>query len=163
MIEGWIAEAELAASLLPGETTRDSIREMRREHMTEGDDFKIARREIHYSVQGVKKMLALLGLPDALAGSVAASNPVPANTMPGDGTEAGRGKTGGAATVTRVWPGNPRYFMARLAGEEITVCARETRNFAIGMEIREELLKRRGPGYAIYDFVGRCPRGRGRW
>jgi hypothetical protein len=136
---------------------------MRKAHLFEGDDFRLDKREVRYSVQGVKKMLALMGVPEALQGSVAAKNNGPSDDMAQGATEPATAKNGGAAIVTRVWPGNPRYFLARMAGEEITVCARESRNFAIGMEIRADLLKRRGPGFAIYDFVGRCPRGRGRW
>ncbi len=163
MTDEWISESKLAAGLMPSETLRDRIRELRREHLFEGDDFRLHKKEVQYSRSGVEKLMDLLNVNTALEGATEPSMPDGVSVM-GDAEKTAPALNAPVcAIVKRVWQNNPHYFQATLAGEDITVCVRESKNFAQGMEIPTEQLARRSQFSQIYDFVGRCPRGRGKW
>lgn len=167
----WFPESAVSDMLLPGETMRDTIRDIRQKHLALDKDFRIHGREIVYSKAGVEKLAKLLKVGQVHPEKDAPPPESPTAPPPLDPAQAqGQGEKDAPAlqqpapaTVKRVWPNNPHYFMATLDGEDITVCVRDTRNFAIGMKIDRAMLKKRGPFSQIHDFIGRCPRGRGRW
>lgn len=158
----WTPERDVAASIMPGDTMLETVRKMRQENLFEGEDFRIVRSGVEYSPDGIKKTLALIHV-------TAPESPIEGTDIPPDAEPDPAKKTPPAgvpavpASVLKVWPNNPHYLLAKLSGAEITICVKEARNFIPGMEIPGEHLKRRGQFSQIYDFVGRCPRGRGRW
>lgn len=159
----WVSEAKLSEGLLPGENIKKTIRGLRKEHLFEGDDFRISHKEVQYSKTGVWKIMELMNLKNA------PQSPVAGQAAGTDQGKAPAEKTAHAsqevpsAIVVRVWQNNPHYLLARIGKQEITVHARETRNFIPGMPVTLDKLSRRGQFSQIYDFTGRCPRARGKW
>jgi len=65
------------------------------------------------------------------------------------------------AVVTRIYPKNRMFLEARLGGQTINVRVRSNEHFVEGMQIESRYLAR--VNERVFDFVGRCPRARGRW
>jgi hypothetical protein len=163
MSEGWISEADFAAGLMGGATVRDTVRALRKAHLYEGDDFKVVKKEVMLSPEGSKKLLAMLDLKNGPACHQEATSAAPTPDTGPSALLARDGQAGGPATVKRVWPKNPHYLLASMDGNDVTVYCRETKNFVSGMEIPRGQLHPRTGCCLLFDFTGRCPRGRGRW
>jgi hypothetical protein len=136
---------------------REMVREWRVENLYEGEDFGLVAREIRYSAAGLEKLRGILKklLPDgARAPELGGKHlllPAEASSLaPAD------------ARVARVFYGNRKYLAAEMRGRVVTVRVKDNRNFVIGMTIQARDLAPAGGG-TLFDFVGRCPRGRGRW
>lgn len=136
---------------------REMVREWRADHLYEGDDWEMVAREIRYSQAGLEKLREILKktlpdgarTPDISRGQLL----LPARAASLEPAE---------ALVERVYSGNRKYMAAIMAGRPVTVRVHDNRNFLPGMTIQARDLAPAGGG-KLWDFVGRCPRGRGRW
>jgi hypothetical protein len=136
---------------------REMVREWRAEHLYEGDDWDMVAREIRYSPAGLEKLREILKktLPDGVRTPDISRGQLllparAASLAPAD------------ARVARVFCGNRKYMAAEMKGRPVTIRVHDNRNFLPGMTIQARDLAPAGGG-TLWDFVGRSPRGRGRW
>jgi hypothetical protein len=122
---------------------REHLREMRAAGvLVQGRHWRKDGRHVVFTEEGREAACAALGVSDAGMEEIAA---------PG---AAGAEKKGVVASFTR----NDRILMAEVEGEVVRVAVNSARNFVVGMEI--PVVRRQED---LFDLVGRCPRGRGRW
>ncbi|MDD8011882.1 MAG: hypothetical protein PHX05_00190 [Acidobacteriota bacterium] len=132
---------------------RETIRRIRTENGFGAEEYGMARRQIRYSQKGIEKIINILAMSNAqeaksILGSITQVPPEAAPDLP--------------AVVKRVFLKNGRFMEATLNGEEIIIRVRNNQNFLPGMQIERAQLQQ-PPGGNMWDFVGRLPRGRGRW
>ena len=65
------------------------------------------------------------------------------------------------AVVSRVYGNNHQYMEATLGDQTIVIRVRDNKHFVPGMTVESRWLTR--VNERVFDFVGRCPRGRGKW
>jgi hypothetical protein len=150
-----VKEEDLARAL---GLTRDTVRQLRGELLQHIEDFEKIGREIRYSEGAVKKLRWTLkkhGSPGARLGDLAVLN-----VIPQDG-ESEKPTVVLDAKVTTIYKQNPKYMEAILGGQTVTVRVKKNTNFVPGMTIKGDRLKQENA--RLYDFIGRCPRARGRW
>ncbi|MBM4091103.1 MAG: hypothetical protein FJ276_17030 [Planctomycetes bacterium] len=144
------AEGQIAASR---GLTVEYLRGLRREHLKEGVDYEVKRGgAVLYSEDAVAKMDAILEVKKAPA------IPMPAAPPSGQGKPpAGPQK----AEITTIWPKAAKVVGAVLQGTttSVTVRVHSSANFATGMTL--DVYPTSNPG--LWDFIGRCPRWKGRW
>jgi len=150
-------EQDVAATLLPGETLRERLMDVRAKYLKEGRDYvALPRRGVMYSKDGVKALAQALRLDEGNEGGVGAS----------DGSGAAVAMIQAIpdvilkkeVRVVKVFLGNRRYLHAEDdKGTLLTVRVRDNELFLPGMEM--EVLK----DGAVWDYVGPMPRARGRW
>jgi hypothetical protein len=137
--------------------TRDQVRELRAGNLYQDEDFGKVGREICYTEAAVEKIRELLKktapgvrLGDLAPMKVAApKTPASAPTVMLD------------AVVVRIYPHNPQYLEALLGGQLITIRVANNSKFTRDMVIESRLLVMKNA--RMFDFVGRCPRARGKW
>ena len=150
-----ITEADVAARL---GLTREDMRELRVEHLYQDEDWVKIGREIHYSEDGIEKLRQILkkNAPDGVKlGDIA---PMSTKAAP-EAPDAPMVILD--AVVTKIYPKNPQFLEALLGGQPITVRVNNNANFLPGMIIQSRQLAMKRP--QLFDFIGRCPRARGRW
>ena len=150
-------EQDVAATLLPGETLRERLMDVRAKYLKEGRDYvALPQRGVMYSKDGVKALAQALRLDEGNEGGVGAS----------DGSGAAVAMIQAIpdvilkkeVRVVKVFLGNRRYLHAEDdKGTLLTVRVRDNELFLPGMEM--EVLK----DGAVWDYVGPMPRARGRW
>ncbi len=130
--------------------TRDTLKEIRNKVLKEGD-YGIVGRTIRYSEEGVEKIknaLQKTAPEGAKIGDIA-----PLKIENSEVVD---------AMVVQVFNTN-RHFLAALMGEQtVAVRVKSNKNFVVDMVIPGQHL-RRGTDTKHFDFVGRCPRSKGRW
>lgn len=154
------SEAELSKKL---GLTREAVREMRIMHLAQGDDWMKLGREIHYSDAGVKKLIKTIkkNAPDGANYCDLTLPKIKAEPPMGvyladlpDGPVLD-------AIVVRIYEKNPHYLEAKLGSRDIQVRVRNNQNFVAGMVIESRQLVMANE--RVFDYIGRCPRVRGRW
>ena len=150
-------EQDVAATLLPGETLRERLMDVRAKYLKEGRDYvALPQRGVMYSKDGVKALAQALRLDEGNEGGVGAS----------DGSGAAVAMIQAIpdvilkkeVRVVKVFLGNRRYLHAEDDKVTLlTVRVRDNELFLPGMEM--EVLK----DGAVWDYVGPMPRARGRW
>lgn len=143
-----LPEKQVAGSILPGRQMLEQVQAYRRQELTRGLDYEIVAGKCLYTQAAYSAMLA------SLSGAGAApdgppSQPEKKRAAPAD------------AVVTRVFPQNPRFMLARMGTTDITVRIRETRNFCAGMTLEAAFLV--PTGGPTWDWIGRLPKARGTW
>lgn len=150
-----VKEGEVAERL---GVSREEVRAWRVENLYQDEDFGKVGREICWSEGGIEKMRKTIK-KTAPAG-VTLGDLAPMKVVDGGG-----GPDAPTvildAVVTRIYPKNPKYMEALLGGQQVTVCVNSNVNFIEGMIIPSRQLAMRNQ--RVFDFIGRCPRGRGRW
>jgi len=161
-----IAEVEVAKRL---GLTRENMRDLRVEHLYQDEDWAKIGREIHYSEDGIEKLRQILkkNAPDGVKlGDIAILSTKVAPPF-AQGVSGGRPEAPDApgvildAVVTKIYQKNPQFLEALLGGQPITVRVNNNANFLPGMVIQSRQLAMKNP--RLFDFIGRCPRVRGRW
>lgn len=138
--------------------SREAVRELRVEHLYQEEDFSKVGREICYAEDGVEKLRKFLKrtAPTGITLGDIAPMQVKTPEMAVDKPEVILD-----AVVVKIYPHNPQYMEALLGGQPVTVRVRDNGNFIPKMVIQSRQLAMRNP--KLFDFIGRCPRGRGRW
>jgi hypothetical protein len=143
---------------------RDFIRKLRADNLRPGEDFAQVGRDIRYAENGIEKMRLLLN--KSAPPGVPLGDVVLLNTRPGPA--AGDKPTVILdAVVTKIYRHNPQYLEALLGGQTVTIKVNHNANFIAqsegnpGTVIPSRLLVMKSPRQ--FNFVGRCPRARGKW
>ena len=149
---------------------RENVRELRVEHLYQDEDWAMVNRSVQYSEDGVRKLRQIL-----------AKN-APAGVRRGD-LALGRPLEGGKskdaptvnldAVVTRTFPYMPKLLEAELGGRKISVRVASNLNFVARTTNPDGTINQEGTiipsrelvmkNTVIFDFIGRCPRSKGRW
>ena len=139
--------------------TRETVRQLRADELYIDEDFiNENSRGICYAETAIEKLRLILkesAAPGAKLGDFAILNIIPAAAA-GD-----KATVVLDAVVTKIYPHNPHYLEALLGGQTITVRVNNNANFIPEMVIPSKNLSMKNPRQ--YDFIGRCPRGRGTW
>jgi len=138
---------------------------------------------IRYSDAGIRKLTDILGLQKKTAGEHPDAGPqenmgaealktverqetsperaggAGAPAIPDSGKNALAGTLD--AVVTRIYGHNHQYMEAKLGDQAIVIRVRDNKHFVPGMIVESRWLTR--VNERVFDFVGRCPRGRGKW
>ena len=150
-----IAEADVVERL---GLTREDMRDLRVEHLYQDEDWVKIGRGIHYSEDGIEKLRQILkkNAPDGVKlGDIAILSTKAAPDVPDAPTVILD------AVVTKIYRKNPQFLEALLGGQPITVRVNNNANFIPGMVMQSRQLAMKKP--QLFDFIGRCPRARGRW
>jgi hypothetical protein len=148
--------------------TGDAVRRLRASELYLDEDFAKVGREIRYSAGAIEKLRRVLkeNAPQGVRlGDVAVKVPEAAAGSLSNGAQAMQEASDAAgevdAVVTKVYPHNQKWMEALLGDLPIVIHVRSNVNFTVGMiiESRRLLVKNE----RVFDFVGRCPRARGRW
>ena len=156
VVHEWkISEEEAAATL---GLTEELLRELRADYLYEGEDWGKRGRKICYTEEGVAKLSKMLADRTAACGKACQKTVEAALTAAPDPMAASLILD---AVVTKVYETNRMFLEARLGDNIVQVRVRDNLNFIAGMIIDARQLMMRNQQQ--YDFVGRCPRARGRW
>jgi hypothetical protein len=158
--------------------SREDVRQLRADELYLDEDFinEAGGRGICYAASAIEKLRLVLkesAAPGAKLGDLAIS-PVGSARTDTDGHGQEMGQTDKPfdsaqdratvildAVVTKIYPHNPHYLEALLGVHPINVRVNSNANFIPGMIIPSQTLSKKNPRQ--YDFIGRCPRGRGAW
>jgi hypothetical protein len=140
--------------------TREAVRQLRADELYLDEDFinEVGGRGICYAPSAIEKLRLILkesAAPGAKLGDIAILNVSPAAASSDQPTVILD------AVVTKIYPHNPHFLEALLGGQTITVRVNNNANFIPEMIIPSKNLSMKNPRQ--YDFIGRCPRGRGTW
>ncbi|MFA7333508.1 MAG: hypothetical protein WC130_04350 [Kiritimatiellia bacterium] len=158
--------------------TRETVRQLRADELYLDEDFiNEGGHGICYSPSAIEKLRLILkesAAPGAKLRDIAVLTGLPTSAepkSPGPSASDHRGtvadRTDGAATVildavvTKIYAHNPYYLEALLGAKTINVRVKSNVNFILGMALPIRNLSEKNPRQ--YDFIGRCPRGRGKW
>jgi len=144
---------------------------LRVKYLNPGEDFMSISGDLYYAEDGIHK----------IGDGIIAEN-MPTRATSGDLTPTrvqGKGKTEDAATVIldavviEIYPRNPQYLKALLGGNTVTIKVNNNANFIAQRKDDQGNITQHGtiiPSRALamrssvlFDFIGRCPRTRGRW
>jgi hypothetical protein len=147
------------------------------------EDVAVVSGCIRYSDAGVRKLTDILGLQQKVTGERPDAGPqgnmgaevVKAverqETSPERAGGTGQATTPDSeqnalavkldAVVTRIYGHNRQYMEATLGDQRIVIRVRSNEHFVPGMIVESRWLTR--VNERVFDFVGRCPRGRGKW
>lgn len=139
--------------------TREAVRQLRADELFIDEDFiDDGGRGIFYATSAIEKLRLVLkksAAPGAKLGDIAILNIIPAAAASDNPTVILD------AVVTKIYPHNLHFLEALLGGQPITVRVNSNANFIPEMVIPSRNLSMKNP--RLYDFIGRCPRGRGTW
>lgn len=163
-----VSETEVAQRL---GLTRENVRELRVEHLYQDEDFAKIGREIHYADDGIEKLRQIIkkNAPDGVRTGDLGMPRVkdPSASLKASGVPMGvyladrKGEGILDAVVTKTYPQNPQYMEALFGDRPITVHVKNNTNFIPGMVIESRQLVMKNE--RVFDFIGRCPRTRGKW
>ena len=161
MTEFKVKEGEVAERL---GVRREEVRAWRVDNLYQDEDFGKVGRKICWTEGAIEKMRKTI------------KKTAPAGVTLGDLAPMKVLDSGGNpdaptvildAEVINIYRNNHKYLEAVLGGQTITVHVNSNVNFIARSEgnpgtiIPGSQLAKRNPRF--YDFIGRCPRGRGRW
>jgi len=160
--------------------TREYIAELRQANLMVDEDVAVVSGCIRYSDAGIRKLTDILGLQQKTAADSAEAARLSTEvlkTMERQETAVGSASGAGApaipdseknalagtldAVVTRIYGHNRQYMEATLGDQAIVIRVRNNEHFVLGMIVESRWLTR--VNERVFDFVGRCPRGRGKW
>lgn len=156
--------------------SREQIRELRtmsESQIYEGEDWEKVGRDICYSSDGIAKLRQIIEkhAPDAPRMNDLSVKKIKASAA---ATSASLGayladRKGMIldAEVTKIYPHNPQYLEAMLGDKTIVIRVNNNANFierngdrpGTIIPSRQLVMKNE----RVFDFVGRCPRARGKW
>ncbi|MFA5169009.1 MAG: hypothetical protein WC530_10830 [Candidatus Omnitrophota bacterium] len=150
-----VKEGEVAKRL---GISRDEARDLRAENLYQDEDFGKVGREVCWTEGAIEKVRKFI--KKTAAAGVTLGDLAPMKVV-GGGNNLDAPTVILDAVISKIYPNNPKYMEALLGGQLITVCVNSNVNFLPGMIIPSRQLAMRNQ--RVFDFIGRCPRGRGRW
>lgn len=137
--------------------SREEMKRIRKE-LTVDEDYGKVGREICYSEEAMAKIRQIIkktAAPGVKLGDLAPMKVTGGEEEPDAATVILDG------VVTKIYEHNPQYMEVLLGGQTVTVRVNSNVNFMPGMIIQSRQLAMRNP--RVFDFIGRCPRAKGKW